>query len=78
MNRLVLLGTAFADLSNSSNAITLGEISGANRSTQYDGNDDDRPVAGFCDEREGRAWDANAKACVLRIDTQAELLLETQ
>lgn len=78
MNRLVLLGTAFADLSNSSNAITLGDISGANRSTQYVGNDDDRPVAGFCDEREGRAWDANAKACVLRIDTQAELLLETQ
>lgn len=81
MNRLILLSTAFADLTNSSNAITLGEISGANRSTQYDGNSssrDDRPVAGFCDEREGLAWDADTKACVLRIDTQAELLLETQ
>ena len=80
VNRLILLGTAFADLANSSNAITLGEISGANRSTRYDGNevDDDRPVTGFCDEREGLVWDAEAKACVLRIDAQAELLLETQ
>jgi hypothetical protein len=80
VNRLILLGTAFADLANSSNAITLGEISGANRSTRYDGNedDDDRPVTGFCDEREGLVWDAEAKACVLRIDTPTELLLETQ
>lgn len=80
MNRLVQLSAAFADLTNSSNAITLGEISGTNRSTRYEENgvDDDRPVAGFCDGREGLVWDAGAKACVLRIDTQAELLLETQ
>lgn len=80
MNRLILLGTAFADLANSSNAMTLGDLSGANRSARYeaDENEDDRPVAGSCDEREGLAWDADAKACVLRIDTQAELLLETQ
>jgi len=78
INRLILLGTAFADLTNSSNAITLGEISGANRSTRYDGNDDDRPVAGFCDAREGLVWNAEAKACVLRIDANAELQLETQ
>jgi hypothetical protein len=80
VNRLILLGTAFADLANSSNAITLGDLSGTNRSTRYDGNegDDDRPVAGFCDDREGFVWDADAKACVQRIDRQAELLLETQ
>jgi hypothetical protein len=80
VNRLILLGTAFADLANSGNAMTLGDISGANRSTRYDGNevDDDRPVTGFCHEREGLVWDAEAKACVLRIDAQAELLLETQ
>lgn len=78
VNRLILLGTAFADLANSSNAVTLGDISGANRSTRYDGNDDDRPVAGFCDQREGFFWNADAKACVLRIDAQAKLLLETQ
>lgn len=80
MNRLILLSAAFADLANTGNAITLGEISGSNRSTRYDSNegDIDRPVAGFCDEREGLVWDAGAKACVLRVDPQAELLLETQ
>lgn len=80
MNRLIQLGTAFADLANSSNAITLGEMSGANRSTDYldTENDNDRPVAGFCDARQGLEWDADARACVLRIDAQAELLLETQ
>jgi hypothetical protein len=80
INRLILLSTAFADLTNSSNAMTLGDLSGSNRSTHYDtGSDgDDRPVTGFCDEREGFAWDAEAKACVQRIDAQAELLLETQ
>jgi hypothetical protein len=80
INRLILLGTGFADLSNSSNAMTLGDLSGANRSTRYEMGDDHdtRPVAGFCDERNGFAWDGAAKACVQRIDTQAELLLETQ
>ena len=80
INRLILLGTAFADLTNSSNAMTLGDLSGTSRSTRYEtgNNDDDRLVAGFCDDREGFVWDADAKACVQRIDAQAELLLETQ
>ncbi|MBX3583292.1 MAG: lytic transglycosylase domain-containing protein [Rhizobiaceae bacterium] len=80
INRLILLSTAFADLTNSSNAMTLGDLSGANRSTRYEtgSNDDDRPVAGFCDEREGLVWDSDAKACVQRIDAQAELLFKTQ
>ena len=80
INRLILLTTAFADLTNSGNAMTLGDLSGANRSTRYEtGNDDDdRLVAGFCDEPEGVVWDADANACVQRIDRQAELLLETQ
>lgn len=80
MNRLILLTGAFADLTNSSNAMTLGDLSGANRSTRYDGNEDDndRTVAGFCDEREGLVWDADPNACVQRIDTQSELQLETQ
>jgi hypothetical protein len=80
INRLILLTTAFADLTNSSNAMTLGDLSGTNRSTRYErGNeDDDRPIAGFCGEREGFVWDADAKACAHRIDAQAELLLEAQ
>ena len=78
LNRLILLGTTFADLANSRNAITLGDLSGANRSTRYEdaGEDDSRPVAGFCDAREGLFWDAEARVCVQRIDTQAGLLLE--
>lgn len=80
INRLILLGTAFADLTNSSNAMTLGDLSGANRSTRFEenGEEDNRPVAGFCDEREDLVWDAVAKGCVLRIDAQAGLQLETQ
>ncbi|MCA0425547.1 MAG: hypothetical protein LCH61_19940 [Proteobacteria bacterium] len=80
INRLILLSTAFANLTNSSNAMTLGDLSGANRSTRYEtgDEDDDRPVAGFCDDREGFVWDAEARACVQRIDRQADLLLETQ
>ena len=79
MNRLIQLGTRFADLINSNNAITLGDMSGANRSTAYLGQeeDDERPVAGQCEARQGFEWDDAAKACVLRIDGQAELLLET-
>ncbi|SMH26571.1 lytic transglycosylase domain-containing protein [Mesorhizobium australicum] len=80
INRLILLGTAFADLTNSSNAMTLGDVSGTNRSTRYETgkDDDDRRVAGFCDVREGFVWDVDARACVQRIDQQADLLLETQ
>lgn len=80
INRLILLTTAFADLTSSSNAMTLGDLSGTNRSTRYEtGNDDDdRSAAGFCDAREGFTWDADAKACVQRIDAQAKLLLEVQ
>ena len=78
INRLILLGTAFADLANSRNAMTLGDLSGASRSTRYEdaSEDNSRPVAGFCDAREGLFWDADARACVQRIDTQAGLLLE--
>ncbi|WP_108610523.1 lytic transglycosylase domain-containing protein [Aminobacter sp. MSH1] len=78
MNRLILLGTAFADLTNSSNAMTLGDLSGANRSTRFPASGDDNRPVGFCDKRQGLVWDDAAKGCVKRIDAQAELLLETQ
>lgn len=79
LNRLILLGTAFADLTNSRNAMTLGDLSGANRSTRYDEiTEDDRPVTGFCNRHTGSVWDDAANGCVIRIDAQAKLLLETQ
>ena len=79
MNQLIQLGTTFADLINSNNAIMLGDMSGANRSIDYrdQEDDDERQVAGSCDARQGFEWDDAAKACALRIDAQAELLLET-
>jgi hypothetical protein len=80
LNQLILLGTAFADLTNSRNAMTLGDMSGASRSGRYDGPDteDAMPVAGVCDERQGVVWDANAKACVQKFDLEAGLQLTPQ
>jgi hypothetical protein len=80
LNRLILLGSAFADLTNSRNAMTLGDMSGANRSGRYDDYDteDTRPVAGFCDARQNLVWNAEAKACVQRIDLEAGLQLTPQ
>jgi hypothetical protein len=80
MNRLIQLSTTFTDLANSSNAITLGQISGANRSTHYEenGGGNHRPVAGFCDEGADRVWDDDAGGCVLGVGTPSALLLETQ
>lgn len=80
INRVILLGTVFADLANSRNAMTLGDLSGASRSTRYEdpGGGDSRPVAGFCDAREGLVWAAEARACIQRIDIEAGLLLEAQ
>lgn len=80
INRLILLGTAFADLTNSRNAMTLGDLSGTTRSARYEEHEEeaDRPVTGFCESRDGLVWDDVAKACVLRINAQAESLLETQ
>ncbi|MEP9389925.1 lytic transglycosylase domain-containing protein [Mesorhizobium sp. KR9-304] len=77
INQLILLGTAFTDLTNSSNAMTASDMSGANRSGQYEETETGgtRPVAGFCDERQGLVWDAGAKACVQKINLEAGLQL---
>ena len=66
INRLILLGTAIADLTNSRNAMTVSDLSGANRSTRYEHPDTRtiRPIAGFCDASAGADWDAEANACV--------------
>jgi Transglycosylase SLT domain len=80
LNRLILLGTAFTDLTNSRNAMTLGDMSGANRSGRYENPDteDTRPVAGVYDARLGLVWDAEAKACVQKLDLKAGLQLTPQ
>jgi Transglycosylase SLT domain len=80
MNRMILLGTAFSELVNSRNAVTLSDISGSNQSGRYEGGGDGerRPTTGFCDMRQGLVWDAGAKACVQKVDREAELLLTPQ
>jgi hypothetical protein len=77
LNRLIQLGSAFADLANSRNAVMLGDLSGASRSTRY-GAADDRPASGLCDEGRGLVWNVAAEGCAVRIDGQTELLLEVQ
>jgi hypothetical protein len=77
INRLILLGSAFTDLTNSCNAMTVSDMSGANRSGRYEdpGIEDTRPTAGICDVRQGLVWDAKANACVQKINLEAGLQL---
>lgn len=80
LNRMIQLAAAFADLTNARNAVTLGDMSGANRSGRYDdpAQNDGRPVAGFCDIRSGLVWSTEAEACVRKYDQNAELQLTPQ
>jgi hypothetical protein len=77
INRLILLGSAFTDLTNSRNAMTVSDMSGANRSGRYQDPDieETRPVAGICDVRQGLVWDGEANACVQKINLEAGLQL---
>ncbi len=80
LNRLIGLGAAFADLTNSRNAVTLGDMSGANRSGRYKQGDsqDTRLFADICDGRQGFLWDVTANACVRQRDLGAGLQLTPQ
>jgi hypothetical protein len=79
LNRMILLGSAFADLANSRNAMTLSDMSGSSQSEHYEHIDDNsRPTTGFCDTRQGLVWNAGARACVQKIDQETELQLSPQ
>lgn len=80
LNRMIQLATAFADLTNARNALTLGDMSGASQSGRYEKPDetDGRPVAGFCDPRTGLVWSAEAKSCVHKLDQATDLQLTPQ
>jgi hypothetical protein len=77
LNRLLQLGSAFADLANARNAMTVGDMSGTNRSSRYDdsGLDDTSSNASLCDSRQALAWDEETKACIQKVDLQAGLQL---
>ncbi|WP_292443617.1 lytic transglycosylase domain-containing protein [Mesorhizobium sp.] len=79
LNRLIQLGSSFADLVNSSNAVTMSDVSGASRSGDYVKPDDQRPPAtGFCDARTGLVWSREAQTCVQKLEQNVELLLNPQ
>jgi hypothetical protein len=77
LNRLILLGTAVADLANSRNAMTLSDMSGANRSGRYENSETEGSgqVAGLCDEKQGEVWDAEAETCVHNVTVEVGLQL---
>jgi hypothetical protein len=65
MNQFILLGATMADLLNSRNAMSLGDLSGSSQSTDFPDQDaPPRDTAGLCDERENLEWDDEAGACV--------------
>ena len=82
LNRMIQLATAFADLTNARDTLTLGDISGANRSGRYEPPDapDGGPVPDpdLCNARAGLARSAQANACGQKPDQDAELLLNPQ
>ncbi|KQZ95896.1 lytic transglycosylase [Mesorhizobium sp. Root157] len=77
LNQLLQLGAAFAELANSRNAMTLSDMSGANRSSRYGdpGANDTRAIAGLCVSRQALAWDEETKACIQKVDLEAGLQL---
>lgn len=80
LNRMIQLGASFADLVNSSNALTLSEMSGASRSGRYTKGDQDNdpPSGGFCDESTGLVRSTQTQSCVQSFDAKPDLLLTSQ
>jgi hypothetical protein len=74
LNRMVELTTSFAELVNSTNAMTLGDISGASRSGHYQTGDDEHSlsIASRCDDRTDLVWDKATQLCVHQLNRNAE------
>lgn len=72
INRLVLLSTAFAELTNSRNIMTASGLSGASRSNRYAASDtrDIPPTSASCGKRQRLAWDVEANACVRKSNLE--------
>ena len=71
LNRMIQLSSAFADLVNSRNAVTLGDMSGAKQSGRYD-EPNGQPVVGLCDTGAGLVWSPQANGCVRKYDQHAQ------
>ncbi|TIQ37167.1 MAG: lytic transglycosylase domain-containing protein [Mesorhizobium sp.] len=73
LNRLILLGTAFADLTNSRNALSLSDISGSSRSGDYA--DGSRPPGKECPGKKGTAGTTARQPCTPGRDSKTALQL---
>lgn len=71
LNRLILLGTAFADLTNSRNALSLSDISGSSRSGGYGGAS--RPPGKDCARNAGAARTTTERPCTTGSDSETGL-----
>lgn len=80
LNRMIALSASLADLANSANAVTLSEVSGANRSGRYQQGhgQGSQAGAGLCDDRAGDVPGSEPKACAGEPDHQNQLLLVAQ
>ncbi|RWA67992.1 lytic transglycosylase domain-containing protein [Mesorhizobium sp.] len=76
LNRLILLGTAFADLTNSRNALSLSDISGSSRSGGYGGAS--RPPGKDCARNAGAARTTTERPCTPGSDSETALQLTPQ
>lgn len=82
MNQVIRLGNSMADLMNSQNTLDLQALSGASRSngSKKDDKDEDREVTDLCDKKLQLEWDPIAKACVRKLEREADtkLMLKVQ
>jgi hypothetical protein len=77
LEQLLQLGSAFAELANTGNAMTLSDMSGTSRSSHYEtsGSADGRQPLEPCAPQRAVASDERHQACIQKIDLQAGLQL---
>lgn len=77
LEQLLQLGSAFAELANTGNAMTLSDMSGTSRSSHYEttGSADGRQPLEPCAPQRAVASDERYQACIQKIDLQAGLQL---
>jgi hypothetical protein len=80
LNRMIELTSSFAELVNSRNAMTLGDISGASRSGHYLAIDgaSSPSIVSRCENRVDFGWDKPTQRCVRQPNQSAGLLLVPQ
>lgn len=81
MNQAIRLGTTMADLFNSRNALSAGELSSSSQTINVsNGNSQDRDTIALCAGLENHTWDEEQDACVATHEdpNQVQLMLQPQ